>query len=124
MRRSSRGSDRKHLDRQLAAVVQLIITIKVRPGSVADYMAAFATIAVDVRLEAGCIEYDLYRDSTDARFDNEKRPDTVVICEKWESIEALQAHTRHSPALNGFRQAVKGMKLESSYRLLTPAAEN
>src|SRR5262245_15386385 len=124
MRWSSRGRDRRHFHRRLVAVVQLIITVKVRPDSVADYIAAFAAIAPDVRLETGCIEYHVYRDSTDPRFDNEKRPDTVVICEKWESIEALQAHTRHSPALNGFRQAVKGMKLESSYRLLTPAAEN
>lgn len=105
-------------------MVQLIITVKVRPDSVADYVAAFAAIAPDVRLEAGCIEYDLYRDSRDPRFDNEKQPDSVVICEKWESIEALQAHTRHSPVLDGFRLAVRDLKLESSYRLLTPATGN
>jgi quinol monooxygenase YgiN len=105
-------------------MVQLIITINVRPGCVADYVAAFTAIAPDVRLEIGCVEYDIYRDSTDSRFDNVKRPDTVVICEKWESIEALQAHTRHSAVLEGFRVAVKDLKLESTYVLLTPAAVN
>lgn len=102
-------------------MIQLIITVKVRPGCVADYVASFAAIAPDVRLEAGCIEYDIYRDSTDSRFDNEKRQDTVVICEKWESIETLQAHTRQSTALNGFRLAVRDLKVESTYVLLTPA---
>jgi quinol monooxygenase YgiN len=103
-------------------MVHLIITVTLRPDSVDDYVAAFAAIAAAVRLESGCIEYDVYRDSTDTRFDNEKRPDTVVICEKWESIEALQAHTRHSSVLNQFRRVVKDIKIESRYRLLVPAA--
>ena len=59
--------------------------------------------------------------SSARRFDNEVRTNTVVICEKWASIEALQAHTRSSPALNNFRAKVKDIKLESSYLLLTPA---
>ena len=102
-------------------MVHLIITVQVRPGAVADYVAAFTAIAADVRLEYGCLDYNIYRDSTDARFDNVVRPDTVVICEKWESIEALQAHTRDSKVLNQFRQAVRDLKVGSTYVLLTPA---
>lgn len=103
-------------------MIQLIVTIKVRPGCAASYVAAFRAIAADVRREAGCIEYDIYQDSTDSRFDNVARPDTVVICEKWANIEALQTHTRHSPILNTLRAAVKEIKLESSYVLLAPVA--
>jgi quinol monooxygenase YgiN len=102
-------------------VVQLVITVTTHPGRVPEYLAAFSALAPRVRREKGCIEYDAYVDSDDPRFDNEVRPDTVVLCEKWESIEALQQHTRSSPALTEFRQAVKDIKLDSRYRLLTPA---
>jgi quinol monooxygenase YgiN len=103
------------------SVVQLIITITTRPGRVHDYLAAFSALAPRVRQEKGCIEYDIYLDSDDPRFDNEVRPDTVVLCEKWESVEALQHHTRSSAALVEFRQAVKDIKFDSRYRLLIPA---
>ena len=102
-------------------MVKLIVTVKTHPGRVADYAAAFRALAPRVRLEAGCIEYDIYHDSNDSRFDNEVRPDTVVLCEKWASIEALQRHTRGSAALAEFRKQVKDIKLASSYVLLTPA---
>jgi quinol monooxygenase YgiN len=102
-------------------MVQLIVSVTTRPGRAADYVAAFAALAPRVRLEEGCIEYDIYVDSTDARFDNKARPDTVILCEKWASIEALQLHTRSSEALNEFRAKVKDIKLDSNYWLLTPA---
>jgi quinol monooxygenase YgiN len=102
-------------------MVQLIITITTHPGRVAEYVAAFAVMAPQVRLEEGCIDYNLYQDAVDPRFDNQVRPDTVVFCEKWTSIEALQYHTRNSPALAEFRDKVRNIKLASSYVLLTPA---
>jgi quinol monooxygenase YgiN len=102
-------------------VVQLSITVTTHPGRVAEYVAAFGVLAPRVRREKGCIEYEIYVDSNDPRFDNEVRPDTVMLCEKWESIEALQQHTRSSLGLVEFRQAVKDIKLDSRYRLLTPA---
>ena len=103
-------------------MVQLVIVVTTRPGRVAEYVAAFGALAPRVRLEDGCIEYDIYLDSDDSRFDNDVQPDTVVLCEKWDSIEALQQHTRSSTALVEFRQAVKDIKLESHYWLLRPAS--
>jgi quinol monooxygenase YgiN len=102
-------------------MVQLIVTVTTRPGRAADYVAAFAAIAPRVRLEEGCLEYDIYVDSTDPRFDNKARPDTVILCEKWSSIATLQRHTKGSEALNEFRGKIKDIKLESNYLLLTPA---
>lgn len=102
-------------------MVQLVVTVTTRSGCVADYLAAFRALAPRVRLEEGCIEYDIYCDSTDSRFDNEVRPDTVVLCEKWENIEALQRHTRASTALDEFRRQVKDIKIASHYWLLSPA---
>jgi quinol monooxygenase YgiN len=101
-------------------MIQLIITVTTIPGRVEEYIGAFARIAPQVRLEEGCIQYELYRDSNDPRFDNEVRKDTLIICEKWESIELLQAHSRNSEPLIEFRKAVKDIKLSSSYVLLSP----
>src|SRR4051794_34707823 len=98
-------------------MVHLIVTVTTHPGRAAEYISAFHALAPKVRLEPGCLEYDIYQDSTDKRFDNEVRPDTVVLCEKWESIEALQQHTKGSAALNEFRQAIKEMKRASQYLL-------
>ncbi len=103
-------------------MIQLIVTVTTRPGGTAEYVSAFLALAPRVRREEGCLEYDIYVDSSDPRFDNEVRPDTVVLCEKWTSIETLQRHTRESGALNEFRQQVKDIKLKSSYRLLKPAS--
>ena len=102
-------------------MVHLIITVKTHPGRRPDYVAAFRILAEKVRGEEGCLEFDLYQDSEDSRFDNEVRPDVVVICEKWSNIEALQQHSRNSVPLGEFRQTVKDIKLESHYRLLKPA---
>lgn len=103
-------------------MILLIVTVTTQPGRAGEYMAAFLEIAAQVRSEEGCIEYGIYCDSTDERFDNEVRADTVMLCEKWESIEALQLHTRNSAPLKGFREKVKDIKLKSRYRLLTPAS--
>jgi len=73
-------------------MVQLIVTVKTHPGRVADYAAAFRALAPGA-FGSRVYEYDIYHDSNDSRFDNEVRPDTVVLCEKWASIEALQRHT-------------------------------
>lgn len=102
-------------------MVQLIVTVTTQQGRAGDYIAAFNAMAPRVRAEAGCLEYGIFVDSSDPRFDNEVRADTVVLCEKWESIEALQHHTKNSPALTEFRELVKDIKLGSGYRLLRPA---
>ena len=102
-------------------MIQLIVTVTTRPGGVPEYAAAFHALAPKVLLEEGCVEYGIFQDANDPRFDNEVRPDTVVLCEKWTSIETLQRHTRESASLNEFRQKVKDIKLKSYYRLLTPA---
>ena len=102
-------------------MIQLIVTVTTRPGGVPEYVAAFQAMAPKVLKEEGCLEYGIFQDSNDSRFDNTVRPDTVVLCEKWTSIETLQRHTRESAALNEFRQKVKDIKLASNYWLLTPA---
>lgn len=100
-------------------MIFMIYRITVVPGRREDYLKEFVRVSNEVRRQKGCIEYDIYVDSTDARFDNQRRDDVAVIVEKWETIENLQEHGR-SEVMDDFRQRVKELKLISEYELLTP----
>jgi quinol monooxygenase YgiN len=98
----------------------MIVHITLMPGKREEYIKEFKKIAPAVRKEDGCLEYEIYLDSKDPRFDNEKRDDMVIISEKWESIEALQRHSK-SPLMESFRKRIKGFRISSTYELLRPA---
>jgi quinol monooxygenase YgiN len=59
--------------------------------------SAVGHLARQSRLEAGCARYDVYRSS--------KAPVILIIHEKWESKEALQAH-RSSLHVERFKAAI------------------
>jgi quinol monooxygenase YgiN len=92
--------------------------VTLKPGLRDRYIEAFQRIAPRVRAESGCIEYDLYIDADDPAFDNERRPDTVIIVEKWDSVAALQAHSKAEP-VQELREQIRDLRLASSYELVT-----
>ena len=100
-------------------MICMIYGITLAPGRRGDYLKEFGRIRNEVRRQHGCIEYEIYVDSTDTRFDNQRRDNVAVIVEKWESIESLQAHGQ-TRVMDDFRQRVKSLKLVSEYQLLTP----
>jgi len=102
-------------------MVLLFPQVTCREGMRDRYIREFDAIAPQVRQEPGCIEYNIYIDSGDDRFDNQKRSDTVFLCEKWESVDALQAHSKNSEPLAAFRETVRPIKISSTYELITPA---
>jgi quinol monooxygenase YgiN len=95
--------------------------VTLKPGLRVHYIEAFRRIAPRVRAEPGCIEYEIYIDSEDPAFDNERRTDTVVIVEKWDSISALLAHSK-AEAVQELRKQIRDMRLMSSYELVTMPA--
>jgi quinol monooxygenase YgiN len=86
-------------------------------GKKDDYIKEFKKIVDPVLKQKGCIEYDIYVDSTDHRFDNPRREDTVVLSEKWASIEDLQDHSK-SVVMSEFRARIKALRANSTYELL------
>ena len=98
-------------------MIYMITRVTLLPGKRAEYIDEFKKIVGPVLEQQGCIEYDLYVDSTDQRFDNPKRDDVVVLSEKWEGIEDLQLHSR-SAVMNEFRGRIKGLRASSTYELL------
>ena len=90
------------------AVVNVIASISVKTGSLADYLAVLKANVPSVRKEEGCIEYILMVD-IDAKLPPQVFDKNVVtIFEKWASLGTLHAHLG-SPHMNDYREKVKNM---------------
>ncbi|HEY9214946.1 MAG TPA: antibiotic biosynthesis monooxygenase [Ancylobacter sp.] len=69
--------------------VQLVGTLRERPGRVEDLSALIKSIILDVKKEPGSITYAMYVDRND--------PNAIVMLETWESLAALEAHASAAP---------------------------
>ena len=102
-------------------MISVLATVDLHPGRRADFLREFHQIVPQVRAEVGCLEYfpsvDLV---TDLPAQPAPRPDVVVIIEKWESLEALQAHLV-APHMLAYRPKVKEMVITTTINVLEPA---
>jgi len=74
-------------------MIHVVAVITARPGLRDVVLNHFHAIVPDVRAEKGCIEYVPVVDAeTDIPVQTRYGPDTFVVIEKWESVEALRAH--------------------------------
>jgi quinol monooxygenase YgiN len=74
-------------------MIHVLAQIETTPGHRDDFLAEFAQVAILVRQEAGCIEYGAAVDvPTGIPVQNFLGETTVMIVEKWESIDHLKAH--------------------------------
>lgn len=99
-------------------MILMIYRVTTVSGMREEYLREFGKICNEVRMQKGCIEYDIYVDVMDPSFDNQRREDVAVVVEKWETLESLKEHTL-SAIMNEFRQTVRDLKLISEYELLT-----
>jgi quinol monooxygenase YgiN len=75
-------------------MIHVIAIITTKPGQRDSVLQAFRANVPAVRAEQGCIEYEPSIDSApDLKFQTGIGPDTFVVIEKWESLEALEAHS-------------------------------
>ena len=102
-------------------MIHVLATLDLAPGTREAFLAEFRKIIADVRAETGCIEYG---PAVDANSDvpNHYRlgPDRVMVIEKWESVEALKAHST-APHMLAYRARVKDYVKGMELRLLAPA---
>jgi quinol monooxygenase YgiN len=102
-------------------MIHVLAAIEVRPGRRDELLAEFRRLLPLVRAEAGCIEYGPAVDvASGIGVQPPLRENTVVIIEKWASLEALQAHT-NAPHMAAYREAVKGLVLRVELQVLEPA---
>ena len=74
-------------------MIHVLAVITAKPGQRGTILEAFRANVPAVRAEAGCIEYGAGTDAEGAgAIQTAYGPDTFVVIEKWESLDALKAH--------------------------------
>jgi quinol monooxygenase YgiN len=87
--------------------IQVLVVIETKAGQRASVLQAFHNNTPAVRAEPGCLDYRAYTDAAGftppiAAFG----PDTIVVLEKWERIEDLNAHAK-APHTRAYQTATK-----------------
>jgi len=102
-------------------MICVIATINVAEGRRDEFLEEFRKIVPLVREETGCIEYVPMIDiPTEIDAQAEPVPSVVFVVEKWESVDALEAHLV-APHMLDYRKRVKEMVKGAEIRILEPA---
>lgn len=101
-------------------MIIVIATVFSSPGRRADLLSEFNKVVPLVRQEAGCLEYGPAVDvETSLSAQLEPHPDRFVVCEKWESLEDLEAHLI-APHMLEYRARAKGLVDRVEIQVLQP----
>jgi len=101
-------------------MIYVIARVEVPGGRRDDFLAEFGKVVPKVLAEEGCIEYGPWVDvPTNIEIQGPERNDTVVSVEKWESLEALEAHLI-APHMIEFRKVIEDLRLRITLEILQP----
>lgn len=102
-------------------MIHVIATIELIEGKREAFLQEFHRIVPLVRAEAGCLEYGPTVDvPTDIPRQVLPRNQVVTVVEKWDSLEALQAHLQ-APHMAEYRTRVKELVKGAQLQILRPA---
>ena len=102
-------------------MIHVIAVITARPGMRDSILQQFRANVPAVRAESGCIEYGAALDAENAlKFQTPYGPDTFVVVEKWESMDALKAHAA-APHMAAYAARTKDMIASRAIHILSPA---
>jgi len=102
-------------------MIHVIAVITTKPGMRDSILQAFRANVPAVRAENGCIEYSAAVDAENALpFQTRWGPDTFLVVEKWESMEALR---RNAAALHmaAYAKKTKEFIASRAIHILQPA---
>ncbi|MCA9122206.1 MAG: antibiotic biosynthesis monooxygenase [Planctomycetaceae bacterium] len=103
-------------------MIYVIATIEIVEGRREAFVKAFLANVPNVLAEQGCIEYQPTTDlATEIKAQPAVRDSVVTIVEKWESLDALNAHLV-APHMISYRETVKDLVKGASLQILEPAA--
>jgi quinol monooxygenase YgiN len=99
-------------------MIHVLAIITAKPGQRGTLLQAFKAIVPTVHAEVGCIEYGpvIDVDGADPAFGL----DTFVVVEKWESLEALKAHSV-APHMKVYGEKTKDLVAKRAVHVLTDA---
>ncbi len=95
----------------------VIASINIKEGKLPDYLRILKANIPLVRKETGCIEYVPTGDIETGLPAQVLDRNVVTILERWESLEALNAHLT-SPHMLDYREKVKDMVDRVSVKVL------
>ena len=102
-------------------MIHVIAVITAKPGKREEVLAAFRANVPAVRAEKGCIEYGAAIDvESGPSFQKKWGPDTFLVIEKWESMDALKAHAA-APHMVAYGAKVKDLLAGRVIHILSPA---
>ena len=102
-------------------MVHVIAVITAKPGQRETILQHFRANTTAVRAEAGCIEYGAAVDvDNPPPFQTPWGPDTFVVVEKWDSMEALKAHAA-APHMAAYGAKTKEFIADRVIHIMQPA---
>lgn len=102
-------------------MIHVIATIQTAEGKRDEFLGHFRQLIFKVRLESGCIEYVAAVDlEPGLAVQDPTRSSVVVVIEKWETVEALEAHLV-APHVQEYRGAVEDLVVDTKIQVLRPA---
>jgi quinol monooxygenase YgiN len=101
-------------------MIHVVAVITAKPGMREQILEAFRANMPAVHAEHGCIEYGPTVDAEGAGAIQTKfGPDTFVVIEKWESLDALRAHGA-SPHMAAYAAKTRDMIASRVIHVLQP----
>ena len=102
-------------------MIHVIAVITAKPGKREEVLGHFRANVPNVRAERGCIEYGAAVDADPALpVQTKYGPDTFVVVEKWESMDALKAHAA-APHMAAYGAKTKELLASRVIHILSPA---
>ncbi|MGE0876383.1 MAG: putative quinol monooxygenase [Burkholderiales bacterium] len=102
-------------------MIHVLAVITAKPGMRDAILGHFRANVPVVKAEAGCIEYGAAVDADNALpFQTRYGPDTFVVVEKWDSMDALKAHAA-APHMAAYAAKTKDMIASRVIHILSPA---
>lgn len=101
-------------------MIHVVAVITAKPGLRDAVLAEFRANVPAVRAEAGCIEYGAAVDVDNGPASQTRYgPDTFLVLEKWESMDALKAHAA-APHMAAYGARTRDMLASRVIHILQP----
>ena len=101
-------------------MIHVIAVITAKPGKRDEVLKHFRANVPAVRAEKGCIEYGAAVDADQALpIQTKYGPDTFVVVEKWETMDALKAHAA-APHMAAYGAKTKELLASRVIHILSP----
>ncbi len=101
-------------------MIHVIAILTAKPGQRDTILQHFRANVPAVRAEKGCIEYGAAVDAENALpFQTKWGPDTFLVIEKWESMDALKAHAA-APHMIAYASKTRELMSNRAIHILEP----